>query len=119
MVGTAAVTTLPIVRSLCDIWWPNTATRVGHHLDRTIQVRDMESLDGTVWFPQCQLPVFTNIWPTPFLFPVSLSLSVSLPPRSSGHINCKPARLKSLLTISTATLCHLLFCLLPGLWKSV
>lgn len=40
MVGTAAATTL---RSPCDIWWPNTVARVGHHLDRTFQVRDMET----------------------------------------------------------------------------
>lgn len=47
MVENSCSTTLPSVRSPCDIWWPNTATRVGHHLDRTIQVRDME----TAWVP--------------------------------------------------------------------
>lgn len=36
-----AASTLPSVRSQCDICWPNTA-RVGHYLDETIQVRDTD-----------------------------------------------------------------------------
>lgn len=53
VVGTAAATTLPSVRSPCDIWWPNAVARVGHHLDRTFQVRDME----TAWTTCLVLPV--------------------------------------------------------------
>lgn len=128
MVGNSCSTTLPSVRSPCDIWWPNTATRVGHHLDRTIQVRDME----TAWVPLSGAPNASSLCSLtsdppqvqigggpPHSCSQSFPLSLSLPPRSSGHIYCKPARLKSLLAISTATLCCLLSCLSPGLWKSV
>lgn len=54
MVGTAAATTL---RSPCDIWWPNTVARVGHHLDRTFQVRDME----TAWMTLSGSPSVSSL----------------------------------------------------------